>query len=330
MAALAVQHGEGRLPPGTAACLGAFDGFHLGHQALLRTARSLAPQVAVVTFDPHPAAVLDPRGAPTLLCGPRQRVRVLEHLGVERLVLLPFSRELASLSPDAFIQRYLLDGLAPAAVVVGDDFRFGHRRTGDVALLGQRLEAARIPFQAISQVPPPAGSGADSLGSRVIRQALARGEVEAVAVMLGRLYSVAGTVARGARRGRDLGYPTANVQVSGGCLPEPGIYATTFTVWDERSPHHGAVWPAATSLGRNPTFVKEANAPLVLESHVLDLDPATDLYDLEVEVSFVSRLRGELSFDDVNALVRQIDRDVEATRRVVDTAALERTLRPIP
>lgn len=318
------------LPPGTAACMGAFDGFHRGHQALIARAAAAGTRVAVVTFDPHPARVLAPETAPQLICGPLGRERIVAALGVDHLVLLPFTRELAHQSPQDFVRTYLTEGLAPRTVVVGHDFRFGHRRAGDLQTLRTLLEPANIEVHVVDEVPAPAAAGERDLSSTSIRRALQNGDTRTAGLMLGRWHSVTGRVVTGARRGRTLGYPTANVAVSGGLLPTPGIYSTVFAVWDRMSEHYGAVWPSVSSLGQNPTFTAAADAPLVLEAHVLDRDLGESLYDLEVEVSFVSRLRDEKKFDGLDDLVAQIDRDAALARAELTTDVLAQTLAPPP
>jgi riboflavin kinase/FMN adenylyltransferase len=319
------------LPPGTAACVGAFDGLHLGHQALLARARALAretgaeaPRVALVTFDPHPARVLAPQRAPRLLQSPGQRARVCAALGVDDLVLLPFDRALADTSPEGFVQRLLIDGLRPAGVVVGADFRFGAGRRGGVVELAALLRPAGITVAVVEAVPVPEdmspATGADKLSSSGIRAAVVAGEIAAVTAMLGRWYSVEGTVVRGAGRGRELGVRTANVDVGAGLLPRAGIYAGALGV---PGGHHGAgPWPAAISLGKNPTFVSDPDAPLVLEVHALDQQLGDSLYGCTVEVAFAARLRDELRFAGVDDLLAQIARDIAAVRPAVDPARL--------
>ncbi len=311
------------LQPGTAACVGAFDGLHLGHQALLRRARELAPHVALVTFDPHPARVLAPERAPRLLQSPGQRARVCASLGVDALVLLGFDRALADTSPEGFAQRLLIHGLRPAAVVVGADFRFGANRRGDAELLAELLRPAGIHVAAIEAVPVPGdmslhtGLRTGKLSSSGIRAAVLAGELPHAAAMLGRWYSVEGVVVPGAGRGRELGVRTANIDAAAALLPRPGIYAGALGLPGD--PHSS--WPAAISLGRNPTFVADPDAPLVLEVHALDQHLGDDLYGRSVEVAFAARLRDEQRFADATSLRAQIDRDLAAVRPALDPAA---------
>ncbi len=325
MAPLVEQRDVSTLPADTAVCLGAFDGLHVGHQALLDRARARASHLGLVTFDPHPQQVLAPERAPRLLHAPVQRRRVCTALGVEHLVLLPFDRAMAQTSPEDFVQQVLLDGLRPRAVVVGEDFRFGRARQGDGEALARLLAPAGIEVERVGAVPvPPAARSPQhdpqsKLGATAIRRAVEAGEVERAGAMLGRWHSVAGTVVHGARRGRTIGFPTANIEAPGAFLPEPGVYAGALAVWSPNGPAAGAVWPAVANLGRNPTFVEgSGGAPLRLEAHVIDQDLGEHLYGLEVEFSFATRLRGEQRFDGPEALIQQIRRDVDAARAAVD------------
>jgi len=329
MAPLREQRDASALPADTAVCLGAFDGLHVGHQALLDRARARAGHVGVVTFDPHPQQVLAPERAPQLLHTPVQRRRICAALGVEHLVLLPFDRAMAQMSPEQFAREMLVEGLGPRAVVVGEDFRFGRARQGDGAGLQRLLAPAGIEVERVPAVPVPAaarpsGANADAdgkLGATAIRRAVEAGDVERAGAMLGRWHAVAGTVAHGAKRGRTIGFPTANIDAPGAFLPAPGVYAGALAVWSPEGPCAGAVWPAVANLGRNPTFVEGSGAaPLRLEAHVIDHDLGEQLYGLEVEFSFAQRLRGEQRFDGPAALVEQIRRDVEAARRSLDPA----------
>lgn len=336
MTRIVEQRDPSALPHGTAVCLGAFDGMHVGHQALLARAAERGEHVGVVTFDPHPQQVLAPERAPALLQTPVQRRRVCAHLGVEHLVLLPFDREMARMSAEDFARTVLVEGLRPTAVVVGEDFRFGRGREGDGERLRELLAPAGIEVARVPAVPVPEAAraeGADpelKLGATAIRDAVRAGQVGRAGAMLGRWHSVAGTVVHGARRGRTIGFPTANVSAPGAFLPPAGVYAAILSVWSPEGPLAGAVWPAAANLGTNPTFRKEGtDAPLSLEAHVIDEDLGEGLYDLEVEVSFVARLRDEQRFDGPAALVDQLERDVEAARQRLDPTALARVVPPV-
>lgn len=307
--------------------MGAFDGLHRGHQALIAQARTLGERVALVTFEPHPAQVLTPERAPRLLQTPTQRERVAAAYGVDDLVLLPFDDAMARLPPAAFVQRYLSQGLRPSALVVGADFRFGAGRAGDTATLRRLLAPAGI---EVTIVDPVLDEDGGKLGSTEIRAAIDAGDVQRAATILGRWHAVHGPVVAGAKRGRAIGYPTANIGVGEGCVPPIGIYATVLAVWDPRSPDYGAVWPSVSSIGRNPTFTSGGDAPVTVEAHVLDRDLGERLYGVEVELSFVARLRDEDRFDSVGELVTQIDRDCEEARPLLGPDAIARTLAPPP
>lgn len=344
MALLVEQRDTTALPTGTAICLGAFDGLHLGHQALLARARAAAPHVGLVTFDPHPQQVLAPERAPRLLQTAEQRRRVCAALGVEQLVLLPFDRQMAAMDAETFVREVLLEGLRPAAVVVGEDFRFGRGREGDGERLAALLAPAGVEVVRVPAVPVPAaalepGDDPDAkLGTTSVRRAVQAGRVEQAGAMLGRWHAVAGTVVEGAKRGRMLGFPTANIHAPGGFLPAPGVYAAVLAVWSETGPHAGTVWPAVANLGTNPTFVAGSAGdvgssdpmPLRLEAHALDVQLGEALYGLAVELSFVARLRDEQRFDGPAALVEQIRRDVEAARTHLGPRSLAFAITPPP
>lgn len=336
MANLATQHrGIAALPPDTAVCIGAFDGLHLGHQALLARAATLGSAVAMVSFDPHPLQVLAPARAPALLQTPVQRRRVAAHYGVAQIVLLPFDETMSTMSPQQFTNDVIAEGLRPTAVVVGRDFRFGHRRAGTPAVLAEQLPSVKVAIVDPVQVPDgaaPVGTATDDaavhkLGSTAVRKAVAAGEVTRVTAMLGRPYAIEGRVARGDQRGRTIGFPTANVQSDNAIIPPPGVYATVTTVWSEGSPDFGAVWPSVTNIGTSPTFT-EQGAPVRVESHILGHDLGERLYDVHVEVSFVERLRAERRFDSADALVEQLTVDANAARNLVDAGALASVVAP--
>lgn len=311
------------LPPGTAACIGAFDGLHLGHQALLRRAAALGSRVALVTFEPHPAQVLAPERAPVRLQTPGQRARVAAALGVDTLVVLPFTRALADTAPDAFVEQLLLAGLRPAAVVVGPDFRFGTARAGGPADLERLLAPAGVTTEVVTEVQAPGETAPTKLGSSAIRRAIARGDLAIAEAMLGRPYSVEGPVVRGARRGRALGFPTANIAAQNPLLPPPGVYAGALSLVTP-DPEAGTLWPAVMNLGQNPTF-GDGNGH-TLEVHALDIDLGDALYGRPVEVAFAARLRPEQRFPSAAALADQIHRDIAAARSQLTPAWLGRAI----
>ena len=304
-----------RPPAGTAVTIGAYDGVHLGHRAVIAEVRRRAAErglaTAVVTFDRHPASVVRPESAPRLLTDLDQKLELLADTGVDYCLVITFDETRSQESAEDFV-REVLDGcLAAGLVVVGEDFHFGRDRAGNVNLLrrmGQELGFEVDPLELVDADGRPAGDG-DRVSSTRIRSALVEGRLDEANRLLGRPHEVRGVVARGDKRGRELGFPTANVSVPGDILlPADGIYAG----WFERA--DGSVHPTALSLGRRPTFYVEAHASL-LEAHLLDFDG--DLYDEHVQVRFVAWLRGEVRFDSVDELVAQIGRDCDEARRLL-------------
>jgi riboflavin kinase / FMN adenylyltransferase len=304
-----------RPPAGTAVTIGAYDGVHLGHRAVIAEVRRRAGErglaTAVVTFDRHPAAVVRPESAPRLLTDLEQKLELLAATDIDYCVVITFDEARSRETAAEFVREVLVGCLAARAVVVGDDFHFGHGREGNVALL--RSMGADLGFDVegldLVDADGKPADDADRVSSTRIRHALVAGDVAAAHAMLGRPYELRGIVARGDERGRELGFPTANVSVPGDILlPADGIYAG----WFERP--DGSVHQAAISLGRRPTFYAEAHASL-LEAHLLDF--SGDLYGERVRVRFVARLRGEVRFASVAALVEQIGRDCDETRRLL-------------
>ena len=293
----------------TVVVIGNFDGVHLGHQHVLARARELADEhgldVVAVTFDPHPMAVLRPEHAPTTLTSIERRAELLTEAGADHVLAVPFDREMAGWSPELFVDRVLVDTLAAAWVVVGANFRFGSRAAGDVATL-QALGADR----GFTAEGIPLDGGPMVWSSTYVRTCLAAGDVAGAAEALGHPYAVRGVVARGDRRGRELGYPTANVPTDQlTTVPADGVYAGWLRRLDT-----GETYPAAISVGTNPTFDGVRNRRV--ESYVLDREDL-ELYDVEVEVSFVERLRGMVAFDSVEELVNQMARDVDRAREIL-------------
>jgi riboflavin kinase/FMN adenylyltransferase len=302
---------------GRAVTIGAFDGVHLGHQAVLRLVRDLADAraltAAVLTFDRHPAEVVRPQSAPKLLTDLEQKLELIDAAGaVDECLVLPFDETRSKEPAEEFVSELLAGVLGARLVVVGADFHFGYRRHGDVPLL-QRM-GAELGFEAIGLglVASPDGTVAAESGlpysSTVVRTLLEAGEVAAAAAILGRPHEVRGIVERGDGRGaRDLGFPTANVAVPERiCLPGDGVFAGTFAGDD------GVERVAAVSVGRRPTFYAESGL-LLLEAYVLDFDG--DLYGQHAKVRFHHRIRGQERFESIDDLIAQMHRDVEATRR---------------
>jgi len=292
---------------GTVVTIGAYDGVHLGHRRLIGQVRDLASDrgcaSAVVTFDRHPALVVRPESAPKLLTDLTTKLELLAATGIDYVVVVHFD-EARSKEPAAdFVREVLVACLNAKIVMVGHDFHFGHNREGNVAFLERLGPSLGFAVEGITLYDD--GSGGVVSSTRV-RVALAAGDVRLADALLGRPHLVRGVVVRGDARGRQLGFPTANVAVSPElCLPADGIYAGWYTRPD------GSRHAAAISLGRRPTFYTDADAPL-LEAFLLDF--AGDLYDEEGVVEFVDRLRGEVRFDSADDLVAQMQRDVAATR----------------
>lgn len=299
-----------RPPAGTVVTIGAYDGVHLGHQAILARVRAMATELscasAVVTFDCHPARIVRPDSAPLLLTDLDQRLELLAAAGVDHTVVVRFDEERSKESAEDFVTGILVGCLRARAVVVGHDFHFGHRRRGNVVLLQEMGQ--RHVFDVLGVSLQADGPGDEAVSSTRIRQLLAAGRAEEAAVLLGRPHEVRGVVVKGDGRGRQLGYPTANIEVPPEILvPGDGIYAG----WYERP--SGDTRVAAISVGRRPTFSPDAPAS-VLEAHLLDFDG--DLYGEVARVRFKAWLRAEKKFDSVDALVAQIARDADATRRL--------------
>jgi riboflavin kinase / FMN adenylyltransferase len=317
------QSGCPRPPEGAAVTIGAYDGVHLGHRAVIAEVRRRAARdglrSAVVTFDRHPASVVRPESAPRLLTDLEQKIELLGETGVDYCLVVTFDEARSLESAEDFVHEVLLDCLNARAVVVGEDFHFGHGRAGNVPLLRKLGAEAGFAVEGLDLVGAdgqPAGDRVQVSSTR-IRHLLAEGELAEANALLGRPYELRGVVTPGDRRGGpELGFPTANVAVPGDVLlPADGIYAG----WYERP--GGEVHPAAISLGRRPTFYVEAHASL-LEAHLLDF--SGDLYGEHARVRFASRLRGEVRFDSVEALIEQIGRDCDDARRVLGVAGPDR------
>lgn len=306
--------------------VGTFDGVHRGHQVVLGRAAQAAwrlggrrdgrAPVVAVTFDPHPLAVLAPDRAPELLTPLHRRIELLHETGVDHCLALTFDRRVAGWLPEEFIARVLVDTLHAGVVVVGVDFRFGARAAGTVDTL--HTEGERHGF-AVEAVEVVGDTGGVRWSSTEARAAIAAGDVAAAAQILGRDHTVEGVVVEGDHRGRELGYPTANVPASGMlAVPADGVYAGTCQRLDADD---APVWPAAISVGTNPTF---DGVTRQVESYVLDRDDL-ELYGVPLRVAFRAHLRGQVRFDGVDALVAQMAADVERTR--TDAQGLPRATR---
>jgi len=339
--------------------IGVFDGVHRGHQLIVATAAEAAWELdlplVVVTFDPHPSEVIRPGSHPALLCSLRRRAQLLAGLGADAVCVLPFTLEFSHLAPGEFVQAVLADRLHARRVVVGENFRFGYRAAGDLALLAELGE--KYDFRA-EGIPLLAQDGV-TMSSSAIRELITAGDVAGAARGLGRPHRVEGVVVRGEQRGRALGVPTANLETAEHtAIPADGVYAGWLASLDadgqeaergrargalgagkaergrargalgagtaERGRARGALgagtaerWPAAISIGANPTFDGQRR---VVEAHALDRDDL-DLYGMHVAVDFTARLRGMVRFDSVEALVAQMRTDIAAARALAAGAA---------
>ena len=301
----AVPGGFGR----SVVTIGVFDGVHRGHQAIIghtvKRARDLGLQSVVVTFDPHPAEVVRAGSHPAVLTEPVRKAELIEQLGVDALCVVPFTPAFSQLSAEAFVHDVLVDALHAAVVVEGDNFRFGHRAAGDLAML---TRLGRTFGFTVEEAPLVAPEGL-VFSSTYIRSCVDAGDVSAAAAALGRPHRLAGVVVRGDQRGRELGFPTANLMCHRyAAIPADGVYAA----WLVRGGKHGGPQPASVSVGTNPTFSGRERR---VEAYVLDF--AGDLYGERVSLDFVAHLREQRVYTGVEPLVAQIGEDVEQTRRVL-------------
>lgn len=293
----------------SAVTIGKFDGVHQGHRAVIDRLRAIADadgvKAVVVTFDRNPLALLAPEKCPEALVSVRQKLELLATTGVDATVLLAFDRALASMPAEEFVERVLVDALHATSVLVGSDFRYGARGAGDVHLLGELGERFGFTVEVVDDVRP---EGERRVSSTWIRELLAEGNVRRAADLLGHAPTVSGMVVHGAARGRELGFPTANLTPeSEGLIPADGVYAGWLT-------DAGTRYPAAISVGNNPTF--EGVPKKQVEAYVLDRE--IDLYDHVVDVEFVDRIRGMVAFTNIDDLIDRIRDDVERVRVILD------------
>lgn len=290
----------------TVVAIGNFDGVHLGHREVLAAARATRPgaPLVAVTFWPHPMVVLRPDAAPELLCDLAERIDLLRHAGADEVRVVEFTRRVADWSPQEFVE-HVLAPLHPATVVVGENFRFGRRALGTVDTL-RELGAGTFEVVVL-----PLVSDVAVLSSSRVRHALAVGDVEAAAGVLGRPFRYTGIVVMGDQRGRTLGYPTANLTVpEGHACPADGVYAGWLTCLEKAD---AEPMPAAISVGTNPTF---DGVERRVETYVLDRTDL-ELYGCRIGVDFITRLRGQVKFDSMDDLIVQMDADVAAAREVL-------------
>jgi riboflavin kinase/FMN adenylyltransferase len=292
----------------SAVTIGKFDGVHQGHRAVIDRIRSIAEndglKAVVVTFDRNPLALLAPEKCPDSLVSVRQKLELLATTGVDATLLLPFDRALASVPATEFVERVLVDGLNAKAVLVGGDFRYGARGAGDVDLLVDLGAKFGFTVEIVDDVRP---EGERRVSSTWIRELLAEGDVRHATRLLGHGPTVSGIVVHGAARGRELGFPTANLTPeSEGLIPADGVYAGWLT-------DAGTRYPAAISVGDNPTF--EGVPKKQVEAYVLDRE--LDLYDHLVDVEFVDRIRGMVAFTSIPDLIETIRDDVDRIRVIL-------------
>ena len=300
---------------GSVVTIGAYDGVHLGHRVVISEVRRLAAALgcvsSVVTFDRHPASIVRPESAPKLLTDLDQKLELLAATGLDTTAVVTFDAARATESPEVFVEDVIVRALGARVVVVGEDFHFGKGRAGNVALL--RDMGLQLGFEVVAQ-PLVGGAGLDDgvkVSSTAVRTALGLGDAGSAHALLGRHHEVRGTIVHGDARGRELGFPTANVAVPADiCLPSDGIYAAWYVRPD------GVLCPAAVNLGRRPTFYN-AQPYSLLEAFLIDF--TGDLYGEAARVQFVERLRPELKFDGVDALIKQMQADVVYARAVLDS-----------
>jgi riboflavin kinase/FMN adenylyltransferase len=291
---------------GAAVAIGSFDGLHLGHQALIRHLKQAAKdsdlESVVCSFCPHPRKFFQPLKAPGLILPLRDKLRTLAAAGLDRTHLLRFNAAMASLSPEDFVQLILVKRLNAKLVIVGEDFRFGHKRAGDLNRLTELGLSHGFAVQGVSEIQ----YGGERVSSSRLRETLLAGELALARQLLGRPYQLSGRVVRGQRLGRELGFPTLNLK-----MPEDLVASGIFAVWVEgldRKPLAGVA-----SLGRRPTV--ESGGRLILEVHVLDW--SAQAYDQHVRVSLVERIRPEMRFDNLEDMTQQMHQDLQQARALL-------------
>ncbi|MBD0840166.1 MULTISPECIES: bifunctional riboflavin kinase/FAD synthetase [unclassified Streptomyces] len=294
--------------------IGSYDGVHRGHQLIIRhtveRARELGLPAVVVTFDPHPREVLRPGSHPPLLAPHHRRAELIAELGVDAVLVLPFTTEFSNLSPADFVVKVLIDRLHAKAVVEGPNFRFGHRAAGDVAYLAEQGRTYDFEVEVVDLCLSGEAGGGQPFSSTLTRRLVGEGDVEGAAEILGRPHQVEGVVVRGAQRGRELGFPTANVEtLPHTAIPADGVYAGWLHAQDE-------VMPAAISVGTNPTF---DGTERTVEAYAIDR-VGLDLYGLHVAVDFLAFVRGQAKFDSIEALLEQMTEDVKRCRELISAA----------
>ena len=294
------------------ATIGNFDGIHLGHRAIISQLKEIASEhdlpTAIIIFEPQPQEYFSPDNAPPRLTRLREKIEEMERLAVDRLICLRFNSELASLSPRDFVERLLIEGLEICHLVVGDDFRFGKNRQGDYATLEKMADEFGYELEHTNTCT----FEGERISSTRIRQALANDDLILARELLGREYAISGRVVHGDKRGKSLGFPTANMELHRLHSPVAGIYVTRVHVTLEHGGDRGVVessYPAVTSIGTRPMFDGEG---MRLETHILDFDEI--LYTKHIRVVFLKKLRQEEKFSNVDDLIKAIETDIENAR----------------
>lgn len=291
--------------------MGNFDGIHRGHQEIFRILKREAEThrgtAIVITFFPHPLKVLSPERAPRLITNLKDRIELMQCCGVGHVLCLPFTQEFAGWDAERFIREILTQKIGTRKVLVGEDFRFGRNRQGDIAFLEEKGKPYRYTVQRINPVQV---DGLEVSSTR-IRQFIQGGRIRESAKMLGRPYSISGTVVQGDRRGRTLGFPTANLATEAELLPPNGVYAVWVILGDNRR-------PGVASLGVKPTF---SGRQFSIEAHIFDFD--AEIYGATLRMEFIEWIREERSFPDARALAEQIDRDARQARRILEQEPCE-------
>ncbi|MET7681550.1 bifunctional riboflavin kinase/FAD synthetase [Streptomyces sp. NPDC005423] len=291
--------------------IGSYDGVHRGHQLIIRhaveRARELGVPSVVVTFDPHPSEVVRPGSHPPLLAPHHRRAELMADLGVDAVLVLPFTKEFSKLSPADFVVKVLVDRLRAKAVVEGPNFRFGHKAAGNVAFLTEQGRTYDFEVEVVDLYVSGAAGGGEPFSSTLTRRLVAEGDVEGAREILGRPHRVEGVVVRGAQRGRELGFPTANVEtLPHTAIPADGVYAGYLHVL-------GEAMPAAISVGTNPQF---DGTERTVEAYAIDR-VGLDLYGLHVAVDFLAFVRGQAKFDSIEGLLEQMALDVKRCRELI-------------
>jgi riboflavin kinase/FMN adenylyltransferase len=286
--------------------IGNFDGLHFGHREIIskavQKAKDLKARSVVVTFNPHPKKILKPDGQHVQLFDHKDQEKELSKMGVDVLVMEPFSRDLSQLTPEKFLTDYIIKPLSPMALVVGYDFAFGANREGTLTTLEKLCEKSGLELEIVN----PVKMDGLVISSSEIRKSIKEGHVDMAKKMLGRSFYISGLVEKGEQRGRLLGFPTANLSTKAEILPRPGVYATYTRIRDE-------IYKSVTNVGYNPTFVKKSgeDKSLKIETHILNFNK--DIYGEEIEIYFEHFIRAEIKFSGLEELKAQINSDISTT-----------------